>query len=111
MLLPGPDSLAATSLAHLREVAAFRIVRDVQVTKYRAERIERALAATALHEALAKTDTIAANNLLKFEACEVERKQAMTQWGKAEKRADRYKTWGWISTAVAVVATGIILVK
>lgn len=110
-LLPGPDSLVATPLGHLREVAAFRIVRDVQVSKYRAETIERVNAAVNWQNALSKSDSIAKVKTERLDLCDERLTIVQKQADKSEKKNKRLKTSLTVVFAVAVLEGIIIAVK
>ncbi len=110
-LLPGPDSLVATPLGHLREVAAFRIVRDVQVSKYRAETIERVNAAVNWQNALSKSDSIAKVKTERLDLCDERLTIVQNQADKSEKKNKRLKTSLTVVFAVAVLEGIIIAVK
>ncbi|HQX31885.1 MAG TPA: hypothetical protein PLE71_17905 [Flavobacteriales bacterium] len=107
-LLPGPDSLVATPLGHLREVAAFRIVRDVQVSKYRAETIERVNAAVNWQNALSKSDSIAKVNTEKLDLCD----ERLTIVQKQADRVPKLLPWArvgkWGTVAVGLTTLWVV---
>lgn len=101
----------ATPLGHLREVAAFRIVRDVQVSKYRAETIERVNAAVNWQNALSKSDSIAKVKTERLDLCDERLTIVQKQADKSEKKNKRLKTSLTVVFAVAVLEGIIIAVK
>jgi len=107
-LLPGPDSLVATPLGHLREVAAFRIVRDVQVSKYRAETIERVNAAVNWQNALSKSDSIAKVKTEKLDLCD----ERLTIVQKQADRVPKLLPWArvgkWGTVAVGLTTLWVV---
>ena len=98
----------ATPLGHLREVAAFRIVRDVQVSKYRAETIERVNAAVNWQNALSKSDSIAKVNTEKLDLCD----ERLTIVQKQADRVPKLLPWArvgkWGTVAVGLTTLWVV---
>ena len=110
-LLPGPDSLVATPLGHLREVAAFRIVRDVQVSKYRAETIERVNAAVNWQNALNKSDSIAVMERGKFNTCMDRNEELNDELWTANEQLVKWKPWQFTGKVFVVTVVVVVVVK